>query len=462
MKQNLSSVNMPIRNKNILIVISFMLLCLNLYSQTIFKGVVIDNGRDFLGNGADAVENAFVALTDQSDTNRTFSAYTDEQGGFLIEIMSTGLDDDISEIASDFNLYQNYPNPFNPSTVIGYSISKPSKVSLKIYNILGQKVKTLIEGNHLNGSGSIIWDATDDFGHSVSAGVYIYSLQSKGHSINKKMLLIDGQQQGTIINHSITDEIDNRELNKQTPILYTLQIIGENIETFNQRDLDISTIRYHVSKVMRTVKDIDGNVYKTVKIGDQWWMAENLKVTHYQNGDSIPNILDGSNWGTLSTGAFCNYDDDISNTLIYGSLYNWYAIGDQRKISPAGWHVPTDEEWKQMEMALGMNQSTVENDGWRGTNEGSKMAGEEWIWPDGSLDSNFSFGNSGFKALPGGYRTSQSGYYSNMGYIGYFWTSSESINNKAWYRSLYYYNSDIFRNKYIKRHGFSVRCVKDY
>ena len=103
-----------------------------------------------------------------------------------------------------------------------------------------------------------------------------------------------------------------------------------------------------------TVTDYDGNVYQTVLIGDQCWMMENLKVTHYRNGDPIPHVTDGEIWSGLTSGAYCHYDNDEGNVSTYGRLYNWYAVEDSRNIAPDGWHVPTDTEWKQQEMYLGI------------------------------------------------------------------------------------------------------------
>ena len=102
-----------------------------------------------------------------------------------------------------------------------------------------------------------------------------------------------------------------------------------------------------------TVTDIDGNTYVTVKIGEQWWMAENLKVTHYRNGDSIPNITADIQWAALDTGAWCSYDNNPDNVNHYGRLYNWYAVTDSRNIAPAGWHVATNDEWIALITILG-------------------------------------------------------------------------------------------------------------
>lgn len=127
-----------------------------------------------------------------------------------------------------------------------------------------------------------------------------------------------------------------------------------------------STISFTtLEDITGTVTDIDGNVYQTVKIGNQWWMAENLKVSHYQNSDAIPNVTNNSDWGNLSTGAYCAYNNDNVNISTYGLLYNWYAVADSRELAPTGWHVPTDEEWKQLEMSLGMSDSEANDRGWR-------------------------------------------------------------------------------------------------
>ena len=204
-----------------------------------------------------------------------------------------------------------------------------------------------------------------------------------------------------------------------------------------------------------SVTDIDGNVYNIVEIGNQWWMAENLKVTHYRNGEAISNVVDSVSWTNLSTEAWCSYDNDIGNKATYGLLYNWYAVGDSRQIAPKGWHVPTDEEWKELEMFLGMSQSAADSSGYRGTDEGSKLKSVSGWESDGNETNE-----SGFTALPSGYRSGNTGgFYGISCCIAYFWTSTES-SSSAWHRFLYY-NSDVRRLNYSKGHGYSVRLVKD-
>ena len=211
-----------------------------------------------------------------------------------------------------------------------------------------------------------------------------------------------------------------------------------------------------------TVTDIDGNTYQTVKIGDQWWIAENLKVTHYCNGDAIPNVTGSSYWYNLTSGAYCNYNDDDNNSATYGSLYNWYAVNDSRSIAPEGWHVPSDEEWKTLEIYLGMSNSDINNRGWRrGTNEGGKLkeAGTaHWTSPNTSANNK-----SGFSALPSGnrYIAINNSEYNDIHELAGFWSSTEYESLLALYRGLSHIRSEIFRHAGFKSFGFSVRCVRD-
>ena len=209
-----------------------------------------------------------------------------------------------------------------------------------------------------------------------------------------------------------------------------------------------------------TVTDIDGNVYQTVMIGNQEWMAENLKVTHYRNGDAIPTGLSNSSWGNTTSGAYAVYDNNQSYADTYGYLYNWYAVDDERGIAPEGWHIASDEEWMELEMALGMSESEATDTGFRGTDQGSQLAGNSSLWNNGDLGNNAAFGTSGFNSLPGGCRGNL-GNYGNVSNYCYFWSSTVSSNHNAWYRNLHYNYSDVSRYSYAKISGFSLRCVRD-
>ena len=199
-----------------------------------------------------------------------------------------------------------------------------------------------------------------------------------------------------------------------------------------------------------TVTDIDGNIYHTVTIGTQVWMVENLKTTKYRDGTAIPNVTGSTAWAALTTGAQCDYNNTASNSTTYGKLYNWYTVGDSRNIAPTGWHVPTDAEWTTLTDYLG-GESVA----------GGKLkeAGTaHWLSPNTGATNE-----TGFSALPGGYRGNYGGTFDNLGSDGSWWSATEYNTSFAWYRRMYSADSGVYRdNFYYKTNGFSVRCVRDY
>ncbi len=205
------------------------------------------------------------------------------------------------------------------------------------------------------------------------------------------------------------------------------------------------------------IRDIDGNIYHAVKIGTQTWMVENLKTTHYQNGDEIANIINSDSWKGLSTGAWCDYNNSAANGTKYGHLYNWYATNDRRKIAPKGWHIPTNEEWTILNNYVSTNLSI--------SSSVAKALAAKIIWTNspnnGKIGNNLKKNNtSGFSALPGGSRD-YGETYDGIGIYGYWWTSSEIYATNAWMTVLYYDGDDLRRHFNPKNYGFSVRCVRD-
>ena len=196
----------------------------------------------------------------------------------------------------------------------------------------------------------------------------------------------------------------------------------------------------------KTVKDIDGNTYKTIKIGNQEWMAENLKVTHYRNGDQIPYVTDNYDWRDQNIGAYCYYMNNAVNAAIYGGLYNWYAVKDGRKIAPIGWHIPTDKEWTELEQYLGSNPG----------GKLKEIGTTRWNFPniDATNETNFS-------ALPNGTRSCNGKFEIIVGDLTLFWSATEHGSNEAWYRTLSYDASNVYRNHLTWPFGFSVRCIRD-
>ncbi|HPG38813.1 MAG TPA: chitobiase/beta-hexosaminidase C-terminal domain-containing protein [bacterium] len=218
---------------------------------------------------------------------------------------------------------------------------------------------------------------------------------------------------------------------------------SENLANIITHQLNISAIE------TGTVIDIDGNTYQTVKIGDQWWMAENLRVTHYRNGDPIPNITDNTEWKYFSTGAYCYYDNNNINAAVYGALYNWHVVNDNRNLAPAGWHVPSDAEWQALINYLGGDAVA-----------GGKMkevGTTHWLSPNKGATNE-----SGFTARPGGWRgASRPSGFCWIGGNASFWSTTEDSNGLAWFRVLGYDFFNVYRYSYSIYDGYSIRLVRD-
>lgn len=216
-----------------------------------------------------------------------------------------------------------------------------------------------------------------------------------------------------------------------------------------------------------TVTDIDGNTYLTVKIGDQWWMAENLRVTHYNDGTAIPYAPGDSSWMVCDAPAFCWYNDDKewASSKSYGALYNWYAVKTE-KLAPKGWHVPSDAEWTQLKDHLKaryhderLDYAVVSKTSWNSSNLRDVS------------NNPATYNRSGLSLVPGGHRL---GYYDedfyNEGVSGSWWSSTtgqESDEYDKWpvgyALGCYMYCHDLIlgHNETRRTNGFSVRCVKD-
>ncbi len=201
----------------------------------------------------------------------------------------------------------------------------------------------------------------------------------------------------------------------------------------------------------------DSRTYTSVRLGKQIWMAENLASSHYRNGDQVELIRSNTRWGNAD-GACCYFDKTSAYEATFGKLYNWHAVTDPRELAPEGWHIPSDEEWKELEMFLGLSRVQADYSGWRGEKEGGllKASGKEY-WHAPNQDAKDKYG---FAGLPGGYRDVSGDFYVK-GYAGYWWTSTMEKEYFAWYRTLYHSATKIHRKVGYSGDGFSVRCIKD-
>lgn len=193
-----------------------------------------------------------------------------------------------------------------------------------------------------------------------------------------------------------------------------------------------------------TVTDIDGNSYPVVQIGDQCWMAKNLAVTHYANGDSIPHVPYA--WYAQTTGAWCTYDNLAVNDTLYGKLYNWYTVDDARGLCPSGWHIPTNQEIGTV-IGLFGGASVA----------GGPLKAVSPLWASPNADATNA---SGFSGLPGGLRT-DGGSFINMPTDGFFWTATQQQSITAWTWHLHHDWGGLDNGAVMKEAGLSCRCVYD-
>ena len=196
-----------------------------------------------------------------------------------------------------------------------------------------------------------------------------------------------------------------------------------------------------------------GHTYQTVTVGNQCWFAENLRVDQFRNGDAIPEIAGNAAFYGAESPARHTPGGDFLSTR--GRLYNWYVVDDARGVCPTGWHVPTDEEWMELEGSLGM--SVPDQNGWgnRGNGVASKMKSSPTDVP--SWDGNNS---SGFNGLTTGWRTPWNGNYASYDTYGYYWSSTYWVDG-AMYRRLSSNLSKVHRQNDSERAGMAIRCLKD-
>ena len=282
-----------------------------------------------------------------------------------------------------------FPNPCTTHCHIEFNLSDSCQLKCVIKSSPNEIVKELIANRKFStGKYRIRWDGKNDNKEYVSDGIYrVYF---------------------TAINSN-----------------------GKKYTTFG----DIEMVTPYGS-----VTDIDGNTYKAIKIGNQYWLAENLKVTKYRNG------------GTISD--YWAYDNDDSNVDTYGRLYSWYAVNDSRNIAPVGWHVPSDAEWEELAQYISDDNGGYSKDGNYWYDVGTHLK---------SVNNNANGTDDyGFVALLAGYRSSYyNAYLDNMDHEAYFWSVTEYSSDHAWARGLDCDHSGFSRHSGSKGDGLSVRLLKD-
>jgi uncharacterized protein (TIGR02145 family) len=226
-----------------------------------------------------------------------------------------------------------------------------------------------------------------------------------------------------------------------------------NVITFSTLGSVVGDIIFNPDLMYGSLTDIVGNIYRTIEIGSQTWMAENLKTTKYNDGTNIPLVIDLTDWHRTTPGYFWYLNDEAKYKSPYGALYNWYTV-NTGKLCPTGWHVPSDTEWTTLTSNLGGESITG--------GQLKETGITHWITNNSEITNS-----SGFTALPGGtrwgYQIVPTRYFSYLSYVGGFWSTTEYSGNKSavYFRTLNGISEECVRGWDSKVRGFSIRCLKD-
>jgi uncharacterized protein (TIGR02145 family) len=355
---------------------------------------------------------------------------------------------------------------FNEGNVVVQSYAKPGGMSVRCVREASFDIvmPTLTTGNITSiteTSATTGGNVTDDGGAEVTQRGVVWGTDENPTVETNLGITTDGNGTG-----QFTSNIEN--LNAQTTYHVRAYAINSQGTAYGQQ---ISFTTLAGSDPGTTVTDIDGNVYQTVVIGNQQWMASNLKVTKYNNGDLIPTGLDNTAWSNAVTGAYSVFshatvegiDSEQQMVDAYGLLYNWYVTADPRGLCPTGYQVPTDGDWTQMMDFLGGMASPNGNRLKSCRQDGSPLGGDcnTIQHPRWNADAaHHGIDEFGFAAMPGGFRTNTGGYNA-LGLIGTWWSASEVTATSGWRYAILWNDGIVMRNDFNKKAGMSILCVKN-
>lgn len=368
----------------------------------------------------------------------------------------TGVNNILKLSPEEFTLSSPFTNPFFEQTNFSITVQSTTKLHISIFNMLGQTVlhydnKFIPGEHHFSFSGG-----------NLQQGIYFLHVAGESKTKVLKMMKFGVGNHSTAMlsyNGISTSTLQTNKPVNKIIIGDTYRFIGfangYKPDTIIAHPMIDTTYAFRFLPLYNpdTVTDIDGNIYHTVTIGSQIWLVENLKVTRYRNGDSIPNIADVNGWANngnankTGMGAYCNYNNDTNNISLYGRLYNYFAVSEDRRIAPVGWHIPGDDEWQTLIDYLGGDLVA-----------GGKMkeiGSIHWINPNIGATNE-----SGFTGLPAGIRTNE-GVFVNVGINTIFWSNLQFHSYTAFDRALTYDYTGVYYDNDFKRCGLSIRCVKD-
>ena len=321
--------------------------------------------------------------------------------------------------------------PLNTIDSITYTITNPGNLA---------SLSTLVINNITSNSATSGGDIANDGGSPITQRGDVWGISPHPTTANNSSN--DGIGAGVFISN-ITGLLDNTTY-------YVRAYATNSAGTAYGNELSFTTSAVGSNIVSNPGAGVtfDGYSYPSIVLGNgQEWMAENLRTSTYANGDPIPNVTDNAQWQNLTTGAWAQYNNDSQNENPYGKLYNWYTVADPRNVCPTGWHVPADAEYTLLTDYLG-GESIA----------GGKMKStgiQYWTTPNTDATNE-----SGFSGLPGGRRGYDGPFY-DIGFPGFWWSSTDVLTTSAWLRYLSYDAGNVFRDNASRFSGFSVRCLRD-
>lgn len=382
-----------------------------------------------------------LAADAESSTQITinWSDNSDNEEGFKIERSPNGTTDwtEIATVGSGITNFQNIDltpsttyyyrvRAFNPGGNSGYS--NTASATTKI-NVPVPAAPTDLYADAISGS-EIYLSWTDNSNNEVG-----FIIERAGASMTWREIAIVGFDTAYFLNAGLTPSVT---------YYYRIRAFndGGNSDFSN---IDSATTFITPDEVY----DANDNVYHVVRIGTQVWMKENLKATTpIDDSGDVPLVSDPTDWASMTSPGYCWYNNDERYKNLYGALYNWWAVG-WRRLCPVNWHVPLNEEWDVLIEFLG--GATV---------AGGKMkiTGTDF-WDEPNYGAT---NESGFTALPGGWRSWSDGTFMSIRGAGYWWSSTSDTETDAWGYHMYNWNGEINRNVFVKTNGFSIRCIRDY
>lgn len=334
-----------------------------------------------------------------------------------------------------------YPNPIKNKATLSYFASTGGSTQINVFGI---------DGRNLIGLSKNLSVGLNQFDLTLPHGAYTLQINEKGKLHTTKILSQSNNiaEIKFIGNENVQQNVPHKVKAISVPMQYNIGDImifkaysGNYVSTLTDIISGDKTINFNFVEC----KDVDGNYYSTITIGNQVWMAENLKTSKYRNNIAITDKTNLSTWGTSTTEALSDYATPTNSTT-YGKLYNWYAVSSPNNLAPAGWHIPSDADWTNLsDFFGGLNKA------------GDKLkenGNSHWLTANTTATNE-----TGFTALPGGSRSTDNTIY-DIGSVGYWWSVTEgTTTNNAWYRSLSNQNGAVTRGYFSKSGGMSVRCL---